>query len=90
LPIDYGKEGQNALPVRTIGSTIDAVTPVNIYSGGPFSNDGSQNGFNEFVYPVDIKTAIPEANMNLAANYPLLLVDYVEIIGNPTNISATL
>lgn len=90
LPIDYGKEGQNALPVRTIGSTIDALTPVNIYSGGPFSNDGTQNGFNEFVYPVDTKTAIPESNMKLAANYPLLLVDYVEIIGNPTNISATL
>jgi hypothetical protein len=90
LPIDYGKEGQNALPVRTIGSTFDAVTPVNIYSGGPFSNDGTQNGFNEFVYPVDVNTAIPNKNMTLAANYPLLLVDYVEIIGNPTNISATL
>jgi hypothetical protein len=89
-PIDYGKEGQTALPVRTIGSTSDALVPVNIYSGGKFSNDGTQNGFNEFVYPVDSNTAIPELNMNKAANYPLLLVDYVEIIGNPTNISATL
>ena len=89
-PIDYGKEGQTALPVRTIGSTSDALVPVNIYSGGKFSNDGTANGFNEFVYPVDSNTAIPELNMNKAANYPLLLVDYVEIIGNPTNISATL
>jgi hypothetical protein len=39
---------------------------------------------------VDSATAIPVLNMNKAANYPLLLVDYVEIIGNPTNISATL
>jgi hypothetical protein len=90
LPIDYGKEGQNALAVRTIGSTVDAVTPVNIYSGGPFSNDGTQNGFNELVYPVDIKTQIDPTHLDKAANYPLLLVDYVEIIGNPTNISATL
>jgi hypothetical protein len=90
LPIDYGKEGQNALPVRTIGSTVDAVTPVNIYSGGPFSNDGTRNGFNEFVYPVDAFTQIKTTHLNKAANYPLLLVDYVEIIGNPTNISATL
>ena len=90
LPIDYGKEGQNALPVRTIGSTADAVTPVNIYSGGPFSNDGSQNGFNEFVYPVDTNTQIRQTHLVDAANYPLLLVDYVEILGNPTNISATL
>lgn len=90
LPIDYGKEGQNALAVRTIGSTADAVTPVNIYSGGPFSNDGRQNGFNEFVYPVDGNTIIKPSYLDKAANYPLLLVDYVEIIGNPTNISATL
>lgn len=90
LPIDYGKEGQTALPVRTIGLTADAVTPVNIYSGGPFSNDGTQNGFNEFVYPVDVQTQIKQTHLINAANYPLLLVDYVEIIGNPTNISATL
>jgi hypothetical protein len=89
-PIDYGKEGQNALPVRTIGLTSNALVPVNIYSGGKFANDGTANGFNEFVYPVDSNTAIPVLNMNKAANYPLLLVDYVEIIGNPTNISATL
>jgi hypothetical protein len=76
--------------VRTIGSTVDAVTPVNIYSGGPFSNDGTQNGFNEFVYPVDAFTQIKTTHLDKAANYPLLLVDYVEIIGNPTNISATL
>jgi hypothetical protein len=89
-PIDYGKEGQTALPVRTVGLTSGALNPVNIYSGGKFSNDGSSNGFNEFVYPVDAATAIPITNLNQAANYPLLLVDYVEIIGNPTNISATL
>jgi hypothetical protein len=73
LPIDYGKEGQNALPVRTIGSTADAVTPVNIYSGGPFSNDGSQNGFNEFVYPVDTNTQIRQTHLIDAANYPLII-----------------
>jgi dihydrolipoamide dehydrogenase len=30
-PIDYGKEGQTALPVRTIGLTSDAFVPVNIF-----------------------------------------------------------
>lgn len=90
IPIDYGKLGQNALPVREIGSTVNAVTPVQIYSGGQFSNKGLGNGFTELVYPVDVNTAIPVANLNKAFNYPLLLVDYVEILGNPTNISSTI
>lgn len=90
VPIDYGKLGQNALPVRLIGETVDAVTPVQIYSGGQFINKGLGNGFTEFVYPVDANTAIPNTLQEKAQNYPLVLVDYVEIQGNPTNISATI
>jgi len=90
VPIDYGKSGQDAINVRLIGTTPDAVTPSRIFSGGPFVNNGTGNGSEEFVYPVDNNTRVPVGNLERASNYPLLLVDYVEIIGNPTNISATL
>jgi len=86
-PIDYGKEGSAPNnDVRLIGETTDALINKKINSGSVFVND-QNDGFNEFIYPVDENTKIEE--ISEAFNMPLINIDYVEIIGNPTNISAT-
>jgi hypothetical protein len=90
IPMDYGKRGQNGIPVRNAGETSDTVTPQRIYMGGKYVNNGIGSGVNEFIYPIDANTALDPLLLNNAVNYPLVNVQYVEIIGNPTNLSATL
>lgn len=90
IPMDYGKRGQNGIAVRNAGETTDTVTAQKIYMGGKFVNNGIGSGVNEFIYPIDANTAISPTLLNSAINYPLVNVQYVEIIGNPTNLSATM
>jgi hypothetical protein len=90
IPMDYGKRGQNGIPVRNAAETTDTVTAQKIYMGGKFVNNGIGSGVNEFIYPIDANTAINPTLLNSAENYPLVNVQYVEILGNPTNIAATL
>ena len=90
IPMDYGKRGQNGIPVRNAGETTDTVTAQKIYMGGKYVNNAIGSGVNEFIYPIDANTKLSPTLLDKAANYPLVNVQYVEIIGNPTNLSATL
>jgi hypothetical protein len=90
IPMDYGKRGQNGIPVRNAGETTDTVTAQKIYMGGKYVNNAIGSGVNEFIYPIDVNTALNPLLLDNAVNYPLVNVQYVEIIGNPTNLSATL
>lgn len=84
-PFDYGIEGQTgALPVvLTNGSTLLESVPA-----GNLSLDTVQAGVLEFMMPVFDLTQL--TNLGHPASYPILNVGYVEILGTPTNISATL
>jgi len=84
-PTDYGKNGQpGALPV-----TIDAtVNGAGVYQNNYDSRAGVAgiNQSNEFNFPVDAVTQIQSLNRVNSWAYPILHVNYVEILGLPNNI----
>jgi hypothetical protein len=88
-PFDYGKLGQvEAIPVTY--TTEDAYypgfisLPIGLADLPPASNTALTT---EFTYPVDENH---QPSVRLPYALPLLHVTYVEILGNPTNIAATL
>lgn len=83
-PYDYGKNGQpGALPVRLVG--ISGTTRTS--NSGQNKIDNTQIDL-QLSFPVDATTDI--LGLDNAACYPILQIGYVEILGNPTNLSATL
>jgi hypothetical protein len=82
-PYDYGQGADpRALPVVLSSadtSLTSLPTGLNNLVPGPFTT--------EFTIPVD---AVHYPNVTSPQNYPLIHVQYVEILGNPTNIAATL
>lgn len=84
-PFDYGLEGQfGAIAVRTVtGSTV-----LQSVAAGKEILASQPAGSLEFMFPVIAATQLK--NCELSTTYPILNVGYVEILGNPTNIGATL
>ena len=84
-PTDYGKEGQpGALPVTVAGT----VNGFGVYSDN-FDNLPGVAGVNEsreFSFPVDVVNQIPSLLRVNSWAYPILHVNYVEILGQPNNI----
>ena len=90
-PIDYNKEGGygNIDSVRLRGQS-DSLSPTFWFKpGGNKVPDlpGAQNSL-QLQFPVNTLTRLDD--LELPLSYPLMLVNYVEIQGNPTNVSATL
>lgn len=85
-PFDYGK-GDAALDVRLIGQDSDYRFQ-NTVAGTvqPFI-DGKANSL-QLQFPIGAATALQ--NIDTPVAYPIVLISYVEIYGNPTNVSATL
>jgi hypothetical protein len=84
-PQDYGK-GTGAIPVKLVGKSID-----NFYTtpaGTVQQFVPNQANSLQLMFPINTNTIIPDTQFPYG--YPLALVSYVEINGNPTNISATL
>jgi len=84
-PYDYGKDGQaGVLPVRLISG-----------SGTMKTSNSGQNKIDPFDQ-IDLQLSFPVDNttsfngLDNPACYPILQIGYVEILGNPTNISATM
>lgn len=93
IPIDYGKDGQpNNTSVRKSAQINLADSPSYVAMAGDVElKDPSNIGLNmptELAFPVD--KANKYEPLDLSFTYPILNVEYVEIYGNPTNISATL
>jgi hypothetical protein len=83
-PYDYGKNGQpGALPVRLVGQAGSTRTS----NSGQNKIDNGEKDL-QLSFPVDASTSI--LGLDNPACYPILQIGYVEILGNPTNLSATL
>ena len=84
-PTDYGKNGQpGAIPV-TVSGTVNGA---GVYSDN-FDNRPGAPGVNEskeFSFPVDAVNDIQSLNRVNSWAYPILHVNYVEILGQPNNI----
>lgn len=86
-PFDYGKDGQpGAINVEKI--TADNFNSLSTLNGGQLEITGGQPENLELSFPVD--TNYVYTNVLQAYAQPIVQVGYVEILGNPTNISATL
>lgn len=86
-PFDYGKDGQpGAINVEKI--TADGFNSLSTLNGGQLEITGGQPENLELSFPVD--TNYVYTNVLQAYAHPIVQVGYVEILGNPTNISATL
>lgn len=84
-PYDYGKDGQpGVLPVRLKGSAGTTKTS----NSGQNKVDPNDQIDLQLSFPVDASTNI--LGLDNPVCYPILQVGYVEILGNPTNISATM
>jgi hypothetical protein len=85
---DYAKEGLKDA-IQTLNSTIGSNTGANYTPGGQIYNTPGSINYAEFTPPVDATTDSITL-CNIPASTPLLQIGYVEIYGNPTDISATI
>lgn len=84
-PYDYGKDGQiGAIPVRLKGASGTMRTS----NSGQNKIDPNDQIDLQLSFPVDATTNI--LGLDSPVCYPILQIGYVEILGNPTNISATM
>jgi len=83
-PIDYGRDGQpGALAVTVNGTAFGTTTFQNLFNRD--STAGTDQS-TELSFPVDSTNNIPAANRENSWAYPILHVNYVEILGLPNNI----
>ena len=84
-PFDYGTQGQTgAIPVRIISGDL-------VFQNVPAGNkelDKSAPQSLELMFAVNAATQL--TNLKHSTSYPILNIGYIEILGSPTNIGATL
>jgi len=83
-PLEYGKAGDpGAFSVILEGLTDQGVgTYLNRFVSKPQSGVPSSQ---QLQFPVNSATAFPSGNIQANEGYPLMLVNYVEILGLPNN-----
>lgn len=81
-PLDYGRDGGTPIPVTLTGDPFPG-NLTDLFGSRP---TGLGNESREFSFPVDNATNIPDPQRVDSFNYPILHVNYVEIIGLPNNI----
>ena len=86
-PFDYGKDGQpGALPVELV--TGDPLNQLNSANGGQLEVTELNKTNLELAFPINGTTALK--HFTKSESYPILQIGYVEILGTPNNISASL
>lgn len=86
-PLDYGK-GATAINVKLIGNSGITANFTTSQQGTVDKFANNEASALQLMFPIDSNTQITDTDNPIA--YPLALISYVEINGNPTNISATL
>jgi len=87
-PYDYGKGTlPSTIPVREVG-LYNTGGAINFKPGGTSQTLNGYSGTLEISYPVEAATQI--TGLENTDKYPLMIVQYVEIPGNPTNILKTM
>ena len=87
VPFDYGKNGQNAVGTVQFNK-LSTVLPWNINQQGSFQLLASDTQTNQLQFPVTTETQLQ--NFQKSFQYPIAIINYVEVFGELTNISATL
>ena len=83
-PMDYGRVGDTgALPTS---STTPITTPAGRLVNNTTRPGPGTNNAETFILPVDGQTRILATEMHNTNNYPILHVNYVEILGLPNNL----
>lgn len=84
-PTDYGRDGQPGALAVTVSGTVNGAA---VYSDNFDNRPGAPgvNESNEFSFPVDAVNQIQSLNRINSWAYPILHVNYVEILGLPNNI----
>lgn len=83
-PMDYGREGDTgALPTSI---TTPITTPTGRLINNSSRAGSGTNNADTFILPVDAQTRILATDMHNTNNYPILHVNYVEILGLPNNL----
>ena len=87
---DYGKEGMKN-PIQTLNRSEGTLTGAIHAPGGDLyaSIPAAEPVYKEFVFPID-PLLDPITLTGGGFSTPLLQIGYVEILGNPTNIAATI
>ena len=84
-PTDYGRDGQpGALNVTTVAQVNSVPAYDDLFAAAATANTDESK---EFSFPVNATTNIVDTNRVNSWAYPILHVNYVEVIGNPNNMS---
>ena len=83
-PLDYGRDGDpGALPTSV---TTPVTTPTGRLINNTTRPGSGTNNAETFILPVDGQTRILASEIHNTNNYPILHVNYVEILGLPNNL----
>ena len=84
-PLDYGRVGDTGVIPTDVTSQIQTVT--NRFINNSSKALAGNNNAETFIIPFDSDTQILDTEMTNTNQYPLLHVNYVEILGNPNNLA---
>jgi hypothetical protein len=83
-PLDYGRVGDTGVINTSVTTTIN--TPTNRLINNTTRPGSTTNNAETFIIPFDADTQINAIEILNSFNYPILHVNYVEILGLPNNL----
>lgn len=83
-PLDYGRVGDPGVINTSVTTTIN--TPTNRLINNTTRPGSGTNNAETFMFPFDADTQINFNELKNTNNYPILHVNYVEILGLPNNL----
>jgi hypothetical protein len=83
-PLDYGRVGDTGVINTSPTTTINTATGA-FYNATTRAGSGTTN-YTGFQFPFDVNTQINAAELEYTNNYPILQVNYIEVLGLPNNL----